>query len=169
MLSVRFGPLGFSDISPHGFPKHPYAPREQQRWGSCQRGGFQPTEKFQLQKNRRLSLFIGGNELRAPLRNPRKRFSEPKAACARGYGGMPEVDLGDPARPRPVQPAKLTAGARQKRRGGRQAAPKAWLYLCARVKTGRQSEARGCGVASLAARRAESQLEGLHPATCFHL
>lgn len=89
------------------------------------------------------------------MHNPCKRFPEPRAACARGSGGMLEVDLGDPVRPWPVQPAKLTAGARQKRPGGRELR---WLHrTCVQVlKTGRQSEAPGCG-GTFAAGRAESR------------
>lgn len=95
------------------------------------------------------------NLLRAPVHNPCKRFPEPKAACARGYGGMLEVDLGDPVCPWPAQPAKPTAGARQERPGGRRLR---WLCTtCVHLlKTGRQSQARGCGVA-VAAGRAESR------------
>lgn len=40
-------------------------------------------------------------------------------ACARGYGGMPEVDLGDPACPSPAPTAKIAAaGGPAGRRGG---------------------------------------------------
>lgn len=43
--------------------------------------------------------------------NSYNHFSEPTAACVQGYGGMLEVDLGDPVCPLPVQPAKITAKA----------------------------------------------------------
>lgn len=51
--------------------------------------------------------------------NSYKRFPEPTAACAQGYGGMLEVDLGDPVCPLPAQPAKITVKARLEWQAGR--------------------------------------------------
>lgn len=78
-------------------------------------------------------VFLGmrGGDYCALRCNSYKRFPEPTAACAQGYGGMLEVDLGDPVCPLPVQPAKITVKAMQAGvAGGQAGCPRELRWLC---------------------------------------
>lgn len=64
----------------------------------------------------------GGNSYKSFLREPviRQQRRACVRACARGYGGMPEVDLGDPACPFPEPTAKIEGGRAAVMQAGKQ-------------------------------------------------
>lgn len=112
MLSVQFKPLNFPDIFQHDC-QHVYMHAVHTAENQIMSGDAnQPRRKVRFKADGGFSVFVfcfmfffsgrSGGDYCALRCSSYNHFPEPTAACVQGYGGMLEVDLGDPVCPLPV-------------------------------------------------------------------